>query len=113
MAGTLGREILADVLLAASEVLRRNRQISAQLASGVEDAAEAGGNAALAAARTGSDMASGAAEAGADFANAASVMAQTAAGALARMATEAARGMRPGVEAESSRKGGRSRRRHT
>ena len=92
---SLGREILADVLDAASEVLRRDRG-GRQVAQAVNTAAEAGADAAATAGDVGTEVASGAMDAGARITSSMADMAETAVGSLAAMATGAVLDMLPG-----------------
>ncbi len=106
----LGREILADVLDAASAVLRRDRR-GQQVERTVNAVADAGSDIASTAVDVSTDIASGAVEAGATIASAVTDMAETAAGTLASMATGAVLDM-VGGEAEdntSNRGEGRAR----
>jgi hypothetical protein len=95
---SLGRAILADVLMAAAEALRKERpNLQRMTEQGMRATAQAG-DAAL--------------EAGDDVAAAAKTMAQSAAGAVAEMATAAARDLLPGSAAKKTKGGGpRTRRR--
>ena len=98
----LGREILADVLDAASAVLRRDRT-GQQVERTMNTVADAGSDIASTAVDVSTDIASGAVETGATIASAVTDMAETAAGTLAAMATGAALDMVSG-EAEDTRK---------
>jgi hypothetical protein len=107
----LGREILADVLDAASAVLRRDRS-GQQVAGAVNAVADAGADAASTAMEVSTDVASGAMDAGAKIASAVSDIAETAAGSLAAIATGAVLDMLPGgpSEEEEPKRNGRGRR---
>lgn len=84
----LGREILADVLDAASAVLRRDRG-GQQVTGAVNAIADTGSDIVSTAADVSTDVASGAMDAGITIASAMADMAETAAGSLAAMATGA------------------------
>ncbi len=86
LSSQLGREILADVLDAASAVLRRDRG-GQQIAGAVNAVAGAGADVASTAVEVGTDVVSGAVDASATIASAVADMAETAAGTLASLAT--------------------------
>lgn len=84
----LGREILADVLIAVAAALKKDRPIVQRaFEDGVQKAAQAGATAV---------------GAGADVASATATLAQSAAGALAEIVTDAARDILPGSPAKKS-----------
>ena len=85
---SLGREILADVLIAAAAALKKDRPIVQRaFEEGVQKAAQAGATAV---------------GAGTDVASATATLAQSAAGALAEIVTDAARDMLPGSPSKKS-----------
>ena len=92
----LGREILADVLNAAADVLRQNRAMSQQAQVAGRAVVDRGTDLASTAAQVGTEAASGAVDTGAQITAAAVDIAQTAAGALATVATSAVLNMLPG-----------------
>jgi hypothetical protein len=97
---SLGRAILADVLVAAADALRKDRP---NLQQAVEDGAQQTAQAGAAAI-----------DAGTDVASATVTLAQSAAGALAEMVTDATRDMLPGStpgKTEGRGTGSRKRRR--
>ncbi len=96
----LGRAIMADVLIAAADALRKDRpNLQQTVEEGTQQVMKVGG---------------AAIDAGSDVASAAVTLAQSAAGALAEVVTDAARDMLPGSTAEGSKgrsaKRGRQRR---
>ncbi len=99
----LGREILADVLEAATAVLRKSRQAGEDAASTMRATADAGVEYATDAVEAGADVASGAMDAGERITGAAVDMAEAAAGALATMATGAMLNLLP--EGSSNKRG--------
>lgn len=87
----LGREILADVLIAAAAALKKDRPTVQQaFEDGVQKAAQAGATAV---------------GAGSDVASATATLAQSAAGALAEVVTDAARDILPGSPTKKSGSG--------
>jgi hypothetical protein len=92
----LSREILADVLNAAANVLRQNRMMS-QPAPEVGRAVDRGTELASTAVQVGTEAASGAVDTGVEITAAAVDIAQRAAGTLATIATNAALNMLPGA----------------
>lgn len=97
----LGREILADVLNAAADVLRQHRA-AGQQAQEVRAIVGRGPDLASTAVQVGTEAASGAVDAGAEITAAAVDIAQTAAGTLATVARSAVLNMLPGTRTDDA-----------